>query len=78
MGKKLRACKSCKKKKGHLEKSSNVSKAFVCKQCGAASTDAKKVCKPVIHDLAYSCEKCGRLSDKAKHLCEPEKKRPKK
>jgi len=69
MGKKLRACK---KKKEHLRKSSDTSKAFVCKNCGASSTEAKMVCKPAMQKLTYSCQKCNRLSDKPKRLCKPE------
>ncbi|WP_462270088.1 hypothetical protein [Desulfobacter sp.] len=73
MGKKLKACKACKKKKLHLRKSSDVSKAFVCKNCGASSTEAKLLCKPVMKELMYSCQKCKRLSNKPKRLCKPDK-----
>ena len=73
MGKKLKACKACKKKKNHLRKSSDTSRAFVCRNCGASSTEAKMVCKPVMKELMYSCQKCKRLSDKPKRLCKPEK-----
>ena len=72
MGKKLRACKACKNKKEHLRKSSDASRAFVCKNCGASATEAKLVCKPVMQKLTYSCQKCKRLSNKAKRLCKPE------
>ncbi|WP_321495744.1 hypothetical protein [uncultured Desulfobacter sp.] len=73
MGKKIRACKACKDKKNHLRKSSDVSKAFVCKNCGASSTEAKQVCKPVMKKLIYSCQKCKRLSNNPKRLCDPGK-----
>ena len=73
MGNKIRACKSCKKKKEHLRKSSGVTEAFVCKECGASSIEASQVCAPVRKKLAFSCKKCGRLSSKSRQLCKPEK-----
>lgn len=74
MGKKLTACKACKKKKDHLRiSSSDDSKAYVCKNCGASASEAKQVCKPIMQKLTYSCQKCKRLSDKSKRLCKPEK-----